>query len=119
MDIDVMTSLTLSADGSELSAGVLFDLKQSLGLCIEHLQVSTAFSDYYNFYMLGGKKSISLTFTDPWEIEDVRRSGLRFFTYCADPITLLHSTVMSAMLWVGGNGMNQYVPMFGLRPTNY
>lgn len=69
--------------------------------------------------MLGGKKSIELHFTDEWEIEDVRRNGLRFFTYCADPMTLLNSSVTSALMWVGGNGMNSYMPSFGLKPTNY
>ena len=81
--------------------------------------MSTAFSDYYNFYILGGRKSIEMHFTDAWEIEDVRRNGLRFFTYCADPITLLNSSVTSALMWIGGNGMNSYLPSFGLKPTNY
>ena len=49
----------------------------------------------------------------------MRRNGLRFFTYCADPMTLLNSSVTSALMWVGGNGMNSYMPSFGLKPTNY
>lgn len=80
---------------------------------MEHLQVSTAFSDYYNFYIRGGKKVISLEFNDEWEIADIRQNGLRFFTYCADPMTMLHSSVASAFMWAGGNGMNSYLPMFG------
>ena len=96
-----------------MKATVTIDLQESLGVCMEHLQVSTAFSDYYNFYIRGGKKVISLEFNDEWEIADIRQNGLRFFTYCADPMTMLHSSVTTAFMWVGGNGMNSYLPMFG------
>ena len=58
-------------------------------MCTEHLQISSTFSDYYNFYLFGGQKEIKLSFTDPWEITDIQKNGLKFFTYCADPFTLL------------------------------
>ena len=86
---------------------------------MEHFQVSTAFSDYYNFYVSGGKKHITLEFTDEWEIADIRQNGLRFFTYCAGPMEMLNSSVTTAFMWAGGNGMNSYMPMLGNKPTIY
>ena len=37
LDIDVKTALELNKEETELSAYVNFELKESLGLCIEHL----------------------------------------------------------------------------------
>lgn len=58
MSIDVHTTFTMldDEDESTLEANIIFDLDQSLGFCTEHLQISTAFSDYYNFYVWGGQK---------------------------------------------------------------
>lgn len=109
MKIGISTDMTLDGDG--LKAEVTFDLDQSLGFCMEHLQISTAFSDYYNFWVWGGKKhAINLVFTDEWEIADIEQNGLRFFTYCADPFTLLESSVTTAFMWLGGTGTSKYLP---------
>lgn len=54
MSIKIMTSYTLNDAENDLAAKVTFDLQDSLGMCTEHLQISTAFSDYYNFYIFGG-----------------------------------------------------------------
>ena len=86
---------------------------------MEHLQISTAFSDYYNFYVWSGQKTIDLTFRDEWEIADIEQNGLRFFTYCGDPFTLLHSSVMTTFMWVGGSGTSKYLPALGQKPTKY
>jgi len=69
--------------------------------------------------MTSGSKEFSLTFKDAWEIADVRKNGVRFFTYCSDPFTFLQSSVTSALMWVGGNGASKYLPAFGDKPTNY
>ena len=119
MNIDIYTTFTFNDAEDELKANVVFDLKEGLGWCLEHLQVSTAFSDYYNFYMMGGVKEINLKFTDPWEIADIRQSGLRFFNYCTSPFSFLESSVSSAFMWIGGQGYSKYVPMFGDMPTKY
>ena len=39
-------------DEGALKVKVIFDLQDSYGLCAESLQISTAFSDYYNFYVV-------------------------------------------------------------------
>lgn len=105
---------------TKLHAKVTFDLKDNVSLfCMEHLQVSTAFSDSYNFYVMKGQKPIELDFEDSAEIADIRQNGLRFFTYCADPFTFLESTVMTSFMWIGGNGASKYLPAFGDKPTNY
>ena len=88
-------------------------------MCVEHLQISTAFQDYYNFYLFGGQKEIQLHYTDPWEIADIRQNGLRFFTYCADPLSFLYSSVLTTFMWVGGTGDNKYLPALGLKPTKF
>ena len=119
MDIEAFTKFTLNEDDTELKATVTFGLDEQLGICTEHLQVSTAFSDYYNFYVWHGQKEINLTFTDSWEIADIRMNGLRFFTYCADPFTMLQSSVTTAFMWIGGNGANKYLPALGDKPTIY
>ena len=74
MNIDIWTDFAEieEDDGTRsLKASVTFDLGQSLGFCMEHLQISTAFSDYYNFYVWHGTKTVSLTYRDEWEIADV------------------------------------------------
>lgn len=60
LDIGARTDFVFNDSGTELIANINFDLKESLGLCVEHLQVSTAFSDYYTFYIMGGQKQITL-----------------------------------------------------------
>ena len=52
MNIDVHTTLTEEEDA--LKANIVFDFDQSIGFCLEHIQISTAFSDWYNFYLFGG-----------------------------------------------------------------
>ena len=60
-----------------------------------------------------------MTFTDEWEIADIRKNGLRFFTYCSDPFTYLQSSISTAFMWVGGSGNSKYIPAFGDKPTLY
>ena len=87
---------------------------------MEHLQISSAFSDSYDFHLWGGQKNaVELTYTNKAEIADIRQNGLHFFTYCADPFTLLYSSVSSALMWIGGTGTSKYIPMFGDKPTTY
>ena len=124
MNIDIHTTLTVNEkiEGEQeesLHANIVFDLDESLGFCNEHLQISPAFTDYYNFYTFGGQKNINLTFRDPWEIKDIQENGLRFFTYCSDCFKLLESSVMSTFMWLGGLGANHYLPMLGNKPTLY
>ena len=53
------------------------------------------------------------------EIADIKKNGVRFFTYCADPFTFLQSSVTTALMWIGGNGSSKYLPSFGDKPTHY
>ena len=71
-------------------------------LCAEHIQISTAFKDYYDFYVLSGQHYVSLEFTDLKDVIDIHKSGLRFFSYCTDSATLLSSSIMTSLLWTGG-----------------
>ena len=118
MTINISTGSTTQETG-DLTVSVTYDLSQSLGFCAEHLQASTAFSDYYDFYLYSGMKQFELTFTDSWEIADVKKNGIRFFTYCSDPFTFLQSSVTSTLMQIGGNGRSKYLPSFGDKPTNY
>mmetsp|Transcript_47796 Transcript_47796/g.63141 ORF Transcript_47796/g.63141 Transcript_47796/m.63141 type:complete len:470 (+) Transcript_47796:161-1570(+) len=118
MNMNISTGFSTNEAGA-LTVSVTYDMNESLGFCAEHLQASTAFSDSYNFYFYSGYKQFELTFTDEWEIADVKKNGIRFFTYCSDPFTFLQSTVTSALMWVGGNGASKYLPTFGDKPTNY
>jgi len=88
--------------------------------CLEHLQISTAFSDHYNFYGKMGTKTFTIDFTDLEEVIDIHTDGLKFFTYCADSFDLLSSTIETAFLWLGGSGYtSNHFPVFGSRPTDY
>lgn len=119
MDIAILTDFISDDSDNSLQALVSFDLKESLGFCSEHLQISTAFSDTYDFYLTSGVKDLKLNFTDAWEIADIRKNGLRFFAYCSDPFTYLQSSISTAFMWVGGNGTSKYIPAFGDKPTLY
>jgi hypothetical protein len=82
--------------------------------------VSTAFTDYYDFYFKSGNKTIEIEFTDLAEVIDIHMNGLRFFTYCADAWALLSSSFETAFLWLGGSGYtSNHIPVFGSRPTDY
>ena len=120
MSIGVFTTLDYDEADESLKASVVFDLDQSLGFCTEHLQISSSFSDSYDFHLYGGqKKAVELTYRNKAEIADIQKNGLHFFTYCADPFTLLYSSVSSALMWIGGTGTSKYLPMFGDKPTAY
>lgn len=119
MDIKIATELDYEDGDEVLKAKVTIDLAKSLGFCMEHLQISTAFSDYYNFYVWSGAKEINLKYEDAWEIADILQNGLRYFTYCADPFTLLESSVTTAFMWLGGTGTSKYLPALGQKPTMY
>lgn len=56
---------------------------------------------------------------DSREIVDVKANGLQVFTYCANALEMLTSTFMTSLLWIGGSGHSNYVPIFGTKPTNY
>lgn len=54
-NIKVFADFKMNAAETELKAKVTFDLNDNLSLfCMEHLQVSTAFTDYYDFYLMKG-----------------------------------------------------------------
>lgn len=49
---------------------------------------------------------------------DLRKNGLRFFVFCADPISLFTSSVETLSLFAGGQIKNKYLPYVGSRiPT--
>ena len=119
-DITIYTTFKyLDEEMTQLGAKVTFDLQFSEGLCIEHLQISTAYRDHYSFYFSKNNHTVELEFKDLRDVIDIHKNGLRFFTYCADPFSLLTSTVSSAFMWLGGNGTSKYIPLFGYKPTNY
>ena len=86
---------------------------------MEHLQISTAFQDTYKFFFTKGQHTVTLVFTDLNDIIDIHKNGLRFFTYCANPFSLLTSALSSSFMWIGGSGTSKYIPFFGYKPSNY
>ena len=54
LNITVFTTYTMNPEETNLKARVVFDLKNGIGMCTEHLQVSTSFTDHYDFYFFGG-----------------------------------------------------------------
>ena len=54
MSMNIFTTFKMNDAGDELYAKVTFDLQESLGFCSENLQVSTSFTDHFNFYIWGG-----------------------------------------------------------------
>lgn len=95
-------------------------VEKSRNFCLEHFQVSTAFSDYYNFFGSTGAKTFGLDFYNLEEVIDIHTDGLKFFTYCADSFDLLSSTIETMFLWLGGSGYtSNHIPVFGSRPTDY
>ena len=103
----------IDEDNTQLSAKITFDLQDMDGLCIEHLQISTAYRDTYQFYLTRSSHTFDLEFKELKDVIDIHKNGLRFFTYCANPFTLLTSTISSAFMWLGGNGISKYIPLFG------
>ena len=88
-------------------------------MCMEHIQISTAFRDYYEYFITKSQHTITLEFKDKNDLIDIHKNGLRFFAYCANPFTLLTSSLSTAFMWVGGSGASKYLPLFGFKPTNY
>jgi len=41
------------------------------------------------------------------------------FSYCADSFDMLTSAYSTALLWVGGDGKNKYIPILGSEPTSF
>ena len=74
-------------ENTKLRADIRFlldpDSKTSL-LCAENIQVSTAFTDHYDFYFTSGDRRITIVFDDVRDMIDIHKSGLRFFSYCAN-----------------------------------
>ena len=87
--------------------------------CNENLQISTAFTDKYQFYYTSGDKRFTLLYDDLRDVIDIQKSGLRFFVYCANTNDMISSMTMTSLLWIGGSGSNKYLPVFGSHPTNY
>jgi hypothetical protein len=81
--------------------------------------LSTAFSDTYKPLFRKGSHVIKTQFTELRDVIDIHKSGLRVFIYCADPLSMLSSTIMTTLLWIGGSGSSKYLPMIGSKPTNY
>lgn len=103
-----------------MRASVHFDLSdRNHFTCFEHLQISNAYSDNYNFFYRDGGHDVVLEFTDLQDTVDIHKSGLRFFTYCADSHQLISSMYSTAMMWLGGNGTEKYIPVFGAKPMTY
>ena len=119
MNMSILTGFAENSETGEFTVSVTYNLTESLGFCAEHLQASTAFSDSYNFYITDGYKQFELSYTDEAEIADIRKNGIRFFTYCSGPFTFLQSSVTTALMWIGGNGSSKYLPSFGDKPTLY
>ena len=119
--IDIYTVFEyLDAENTQMRATVHFDLADRNHLtCFEHLQISTAYYDDYNFFYAGGGHDVVLEFTDLKDTVDIHKSGLRFFTYCADSHQLISSMYSTAMMWLGGNGTEKYIPVFGAKPMDY
>jgi hypothetical protein len=86
---------------------------------MEHLQLSTAFSDSYQVFATKGAHKLTLAFTEAQEVTNVKKSGLGLFTYCAGSFEILTSSFMSSLLWLGGNGASEYLPIIGTKPTSY
>merc|ERR1740139_28225 len=98
----------------------VFDPDSWMGwFCDENIQISTAFQDHYNFYYTSGDKRMTLEFNDIRDVIDIHKSGLRFFTYCANSVSMVSSMTMTSLLWMGGSGTSKYLPVFGSQPTNY
>jgi len=107
-------------EARDLTMHVNLNLDDKIGLaCVEHLQFSSSFTDHYDFYMRAGTHTVELSFTDPEEIADIKMSGLNLFNYCADSLEMITSAFMTSLLWVGGSGHSQYVPILGNKPTGY
>ena len=84
-----------------LKAYINLSLRDRLSMtCVEHLQFSTAFQDYYDFYALMGDKQVELTFNDPRDIMYIKNQGLHLLNYCADSLEMISSTFMTGLLWV-------------------
>lgn len=86
---------------------------------MEHLQFSTAFSDNYQVFALKGTHNLELNYNSFAEATNIIKSGLGLFTYCSSTFEMLTSTFMSSLLWVGGNGSSDYLPVIGAMPTTY
>merc|ERR1712110_1095793 len=120
--IDITTEFSYKdEDQTQLHVDIeLFLKNKQYAFCAEHLQVSTAFSDHYDFFVKDGLKKISIDFTNLEEVIDIHTDGLKFFTYCADSYDLLSSTIETMFLWLGGSGYtSNHIPVFGSRPTDY
>ena len=121
-EISITTSFSyLDSDKSMLHADVTLEFgSKKTAACVEHFQISTAFTDHYNFYVKGGTHEVSLDFKNLEEVVDIHTDGLKFFTYCADSFELLSSSIETLFLWLGGSGYtSNHIPIFGSRPTDY
>ena len=120
-DISAKTIFSEGSTGAgSLKADISLQLRgKKMGSCAEHLQFSTAFSDSYDFYLRQKTHTLSLDFTDPYEVIDLKQNGLQLFNYCANSFEILTSTFSTALLFVGGGGSSDFLPVFGAAPTNY
>ena len=60
-----------------------------------------------------------MEFTETHEVIDLLKSGLRFFVFCSNPISLFTSTFATANLFMGGLGSSPYVPFIGSKVPSY
>ena len=72
-------------------------------VCVEHLQFSTAFTDSYDFYFKSGTHHLNLKYNIENAFE-IRKQGLRLFSYCANSFEMLTSVFSTSLLWIGGDG---------------
>jgi hypothetical protein len=69
--------------------------------------------------MRGGHTEIKIVFDDLKDVIDIQKTGLRLFNYCASSFEMLTSTFSTALLFVGGGGSSNYLPVLGSKPTQY
>jgi len=103
----------------QLRAIVALDLaKPTSTICIESLQFSTTFSDKYKpIYLGAGHYTYSFDFLDLRDVIDIHKNGLRMFTYCSSPISVLSSFLQTTLLLFGSDGASKYIPFFNSKPT--
>lgn len=53
----------------------------------------------------------------PAQIENIEKFGLRIFRTCDKFAHLVPDIFLTASLFLGGFGLNPYIPFFGSRPT--
>lgn len=117
--IGIRTEFNYLSETSILASVTLSLSSHSSFFCIEHLQFSTTFRDFYKPQFQEGTTKFDLQINNLNDLIDIHKNGLRIFTYCANQFELLSSFISTSLLWIGGAGSSKYLPIFGMRPTDY